>query len=236
MKIIGIQKQTLLDYPGKISATLFTPGCNFRCPFCHNFQIVLPDDNTKISNFAKIRNFFVERKNFLDAVTITGGEPTLHPNLPEVIKDLKGMGYLVKLDTNGTNPSMLMKLLNSGMLDYVAMDIKTSLDFDKYNKAVGNVLTNEMFENIKKSISIIMDSGIDYEFRTTVVPTLVDLDDILNITSYIKGAKNYALQKFESENANTDELRNTKAYSKEQIEEVVSKIKDIGHIDIRGYL
>jgi len=235
MKIAGLQKQSVLDYPNKLSSVIFTPGCNFRCPFCHNFQIVIPDDATKISNFAKIKKFFDDRKNFLDAVVITGGEPTLHPNLPDVIKELKAMGYLVKLDSNGTNPSMLMKLLNAKLLDYIAMDVKTSLDFDKYNKAVGNVLTNEMFENVKKSISIIMNSGIDYEFRTTVVPTLVDLDDIFNIASYIKGAKKYALQKFNNENANTPELRNTKAYSKEQIETVISNITDIDNVELRGY-
>lgn len=229
MKIAGLQKQSLIDFPGKISAIIFTAGCNYRCPFCHNFDIVLPESIAKqqLVDFKTLIDFFNERKDFLNGVVITGGEPTLHSDLADVIKTLKDMGYSVKLDTNGSNFKLLKELVQANLVDFVAIDIKTKMDFDKYNKAVGGVLTNDMFENLKSSIKFLIDSDIDYEFRTTFVPGLVSKDDVLDIVNYIKGAKRYCLQKFLSENANDDSLKNVTNYTSLEMDELKNKASNL---------
>lgn len=189
MKIGGIQKCSLIDYPGKVSAILFTIGCNFHCPYCHNPELV--DETATIIPEEEIAAFLLRRKNILDAVTITGGEPTIHGDLSAFIRNIKNMGYLVKLDTNGTNPDVIRRLQEEKIVDYFAMDIKSPLQ--NYSKTVGRPVDAA---KIKESIELLKHSGIPYEFRTTVVKSLLTIDDIRTIGKEISGAKTYYLQKF----------------------------------------
>ena len=190
--ICGFNKLTMVDYDGKMSATIFLGACNFRCPFCHNSSLVLnPNDNEKIS-FNEIYDYLRKRRGILEAVCITGGEPTLYPDLFEMIKEIKELGYLVKLDTNGTNPAIVKELYKEGLIDYVAMDIKNS--YTKYPITTGKKSIDK--EPIKESIEFLINSGIDYEFRTTIVKELHTIDDMKEIALMIKGAKRYYLQQF----------------------------------------
>ena len=190
MKIIGLQKLSMVDWDGYMSATIFLNGCNFMCPFCHNSSLVNGSD-PEIPEFEVIE-FLKKRINILDSVCISGGEPTLYPDLPELIKKIKDMGYLIKLDTNGTNPEMIEYLVEQKLVDYIAMDIKNCLD--KYILTIGK---HFQLDNIQKSIKYIMTCGIDYEFRTTLVEEFHTKEDIEKIAKLIKGAKKYYLQKFE---------------------------------------
>lgn len=191
MAIVYIDKLSLVDFDDYLCATIFTSGCNFRCPFCHNASLALNEDKNVIP-FNDVLMFLKERKGKLDAVTYTGGEPTLHPNLKEELKEIKKLGYLIKLDTNGSNPKLLKELIDEKLIDYVAMDIKNS--FDKYNVTIASF--NIDLNKIKDSINIIMSSGIDYEFRTTIIKEFHDTNDIKEIAKMIKGAKRYRLQKY----------------------------------------
>ncbi len=190
MIIAGLQKLTLLDYPGKMAATLFTHGCNFRCPFCHNAPLVTDKLSGQISE-EDFFSFLSSRKGILDAVCITGGEPTLHKDLPEFIGKIKAMGFLVKLDTNGTNPELLSSFIEKGLIDYVAVDIKNTPE--KYDLTCGCRVD---MDKIMSSIAILKASGIDYEFRTTVVKEFHTASDLESITRNIVGNSNYFLQQF----------------------------------------
>lgn len=203
MTIGGLQKLTLIDYPGKIACTVFTVGCNFRCPFCHNPELVGAqyfNQNLLISE-SDFFKFLKSRQGLLEGVCVTGGEPLLHVDLPDFLKKIKSLGFLIKLDTNGSRPSELQNLIKDGLVDYLAMDIKTSLKIPNskiqiqnfYEKVCG-VRIN--LEDIKQSIKVIMASGLDYEFRTTVVPGLHTAEDIVQIAEEIRGAKKYYLQQF----------------------------------------
>lgn len=189
MKIGGLQYCSLIDYPGKISAIVFTVGCNFRCPYCHNPELV--DETADEVPEAKIFDFLTRRRNLLDAVTVTGGEPTMHDDLPDFIRKIKEMGFLVKLDSNGTNPEMLEHVINEKLVDYVAMDIKAPLR--SYEKTVGRPVNRA---SIEKSIALLLKNSVPYEFRTTVVKSLLSKDDLREIGESIRGAKTYNLQKF----------------------------------------
>lgn len=192
MQFSGFQKLTLLDYPGHVAGTLFTAGCNFRCPFCHNAALVTHIDNQNFLSEEYVLDYLKKRLGILDGVCITGGEPLMHKELPDFIQKVKAMGYLVKLDTNGSYPENLEELINGGNIDYVAMDIKNSKE--KY------MLTAECNEqdlvNIEKSISILKQNKVDYEFRTTVVNEYHTVEDIRSIAHWIKGAPKYFLQNF----------------------------------------
>lgn len=188
----GLQKLTLIDYPGKIAATVFTVGCNFYCPFCHNPELVDPQ---KIKKQPKISEkdffkFLASRQGMLEGICITGGEPTLYRDLPDFIRKIKNLGFLVKLDTNGTNPIMLEKLLTANLIDFLAMDIKAPLE--KYKKVVGK---NVSLEDIQRSVELTRRAP-DYEFRTTVLPALHSKKDILSIGRWLQGARKYYLQQF----------------------------------------
>ena len=192
MNIGGFQKVTLIDYPGKIAATVFTMGCNFLCPFCHNSELVdgkKMKDQPRIEQ-AEILKFLTTRQELLEGVCITGGEPTLQPDLPEFIKKIKDLGFLVKLDTNGSNPQMLANLLEEKLIDFVAMDIKAPLE--KYKKVVGEKIN---LEDIQRSVDLVRGAP-DYEFRTTVLPVLHSRKDILSIGRWLQGSKKYYLQQF----------------------------------------
>jgi len=202
MIIAGLQKLTLIDYPGKVAAVLFTYGCNFACSFCHNPELVdakLKDKN-KFINQEDFFRFLNKRKGLIEGICITGGEPTLHPDLPEFIAQIKALGFLVKLDSNGTNPQVLKNLINKKLVDYIAMDIKAPPE--RYQE-----ITNRQVDlaKIKKSIRLIIDNagdnkkGYDYEFRSTLVPGFHKLEDIKQMAKLIKGAKKYYLQNFISQ-------------------------------------
>lgn len=189
MRIGGIQKTSLIDYPDHICAILFTIGCNFRCPYCHNPELV--DESATPTEFEDALSIIKPRINVLDAVTITGGEPTIHEDLPACIRSIRGLGLKVKLDTNGTNPEMLEALLAEGLLDYVAMDIKAPLHL--YSKTVAHPVNTSAIE---KSITMLIAGSTPYEFRTTVVKTLLPREAFKDIGEMIKGANIYRLQKF----------------------------------------
>lgn len=199
MFISGFHKTTLLDYPGCIAATIFTGGCNFRCPFCHNSGLVQDPFKEGMVPEDEVLAFLDKRKKILKGVCITGGEPTLQPDLPDFIGKVRKMGYRVKLDTNGYRPEVLRELLESGLLDYAAMDIKNCPE--KYGAAAGLILSGNAggFElgKIEESIKLLLDGQIDYEFRTTVVKELHTVEDIAAIGAWVKGTPAYYLQKFE---------------------------------------
>ncbi len=191
MKIGGLMKLTLLDFPDKVACTIFTAGCNFKCPFCHNAFLV--NTNGDELEEEEILEFLRSRKKILDGVCITGGEPTIHPDLSDFIKKIKSeTGLPVKLDTNGANPKMLKSLVNDGLVDYVAMDIKNSPDKYAITAGVGeNVL-----EKVQESIDFLMQNKVDFEFRTTVTNELHTDEDMKKIGKWIKGAPKYYIQPF----------------------------------------
>ena len=192
MQIHGFAKLTLLDYPGRIATTVFTGGCNFRCPFCHNAVLVLDPNAQPLIPEDEVLRELESRKNKLEGVCITGGEPTLCRDLPEFIEKIRALGLLVKLDSNGTAPDMIAGLIERGLIDHIAMDIKSSPE--GYSKAVG--LKDMSMDNIFRSVDLIMQSGIEYEFRTTVVDGIHTPDDFKKIGVWIKGAKAYFLQQY----------------------------------------
>ena len=191
MLISGIKGTSLIDYPGKVAAVLYTSRCNFRCPFCHNKQLVINTDINLLPE-EKMLGMLDSRRGFIDGVVITGGEPTVHPDLYELITVIKKQGFAIKLDTNGSHPEILEKLLANKKLDYIAMDLKTS--WEKYSKASGVVLD---FHSLLRSVTLIQASGIDHEFRTTCVPTLVEENDILEISKLVGLGSSYTLQQFQ---------------------------------------
>lgn len=224
MKIAGFVKNSFVDYPENISAVVFTSGCNFNCWYCHN-KWLIEGEIAKISP-KEIFDFLKNRLGFLDGVVITGGEPTLQKDLIDFIKKIKKLNYKIKLDTNGTNPEILKKLLNEKLLDYVAMDLKTTLS--KYDVLTGKKVD---IKKIKQSIDLILNSEIDYEFRTTFVPG-VEISDIEEMVKLIKGAKNYYLQKY---NPQKDHVL-TIPHTKSQILEVAEIAKKyVENVYIRGY-
>ena len=191
MLIKGLQKLTLLDYPTKTACTIFTGGCNFRCPFCHNASLVLDVNEGEKHETDEVLSFLKKRVGLLDGVCVTGGEPLLQKDIKEFLGNVKDMGYAVKLDTNGYSPEKLIEITGAGLVDYIAMDIKNC--HEKYSETAGIDID---IEKIDKSIDFIMQSGLDYEFRTTVVKEYHTISDIEKIARRISGAKKYFLQNF----------------------------------------
>ncbi len=220
MKIKGMIGASFLDWDGKIVTTLFVPKCNFRCPYCQNWELIEHPENFEEIDFERIKKFLLDHKDFIDGVCVTGGEPTIYEDLPGFIKKIKDMGFLVKLDTNGSKPGMIKKLIGEKLVDYIAMDMKAS--FEKYDTACG---VNVDVESIKRSIEIIMNSKIEYEFRTTAVPDITDESDIESIAASVKGAKKYVLQQFIPKNAMDEKLRNITPYEKDVFEKMMEKAK-----------
>jgi anaerobic ribonucleoside-triphosphate reductase activating protein len=232
MKILGLTKTTLLDYPGRVAATVFIGGCNFRCPFCHNRDIVF--QNEKLDNISEeaVLAFLLKRKNVLLGICISGGEPTLNKELVDFICKIKEIGYAVKLDTNGSNPQMLRYLIDEGLIDYCAMDIKNCES--KYALTCGVSKDRLDLSAIKESVDILLEQEkIGYEFRTTVVRQLHCLEDIRQIAIWIQGAKSYFLQSFENcENVISDGLSE---YSKEELSQMVEACKEfVPNTKLRG--
>ena len=191
MEIKGLQKTTLLDFPSKVACTVFTGGCNFRCPFCHNASLVIRPDAASGFDTEEFFAYIQKRKGILDGVCITGGEPLLHKDIIPFMERIKGLGLLIKLDTNGSFPELLAEIIERGLVDYIAMDIKNSEE--KYASTCG---IHRFPDGVNESIELIMSCGVDYEFRTTVVDELHTVEDIERIAERIRGAKRYFIQSF----------------------------------------
>ncbi|MFH1509790.1 MAG: anaerobic ribonucleoside-triphosphate reductase activating protein [Candidatus Nealsonbacteria bacterium] len=221
IKIGGIQKTTLIDYPGRVASTVFLSGCNFRCPFCYSSELVLPEKIKDHPQFSEdyFFDFLKERVGLLEGVVVCGGEPTINKDLPEFIKKIKDMGFLVKLDTNGSNPDMLEYLIKEGLLDYVAMDIKNSKE-----KYVQTVKGEVDLKSIDRSVNLLKEGKVDYEFRTTIVPGVHDKKDILSIAKWISPAKRYFLQNFKAEKTIDSSFENVKPYLNSFISEIREEI------------
>lgn len=230
VEIKGLQKVSLIDYPGKICSVVFLSNCNFRCPFCHNLDLVLNPEKLPTIPENEILEFLKTRLKLIDGVCICGGEPTIHEGLPDFIKKIKSLDFLVKLDTNGTNPEMVEFLIKNKLVDYIAMDIKTTLE--KYDN-VAKVKVNAV--DIRKSVDLIRKSGIDYDFRTTVVPGLFDEKTALEIGRWLKGSKRYYLQQFRPETTLDKKYEKKKPYTKEELGEFREMLKPYFEIcEVRG--
>ena len=218
MIIKGLEKQTVLDYPGKLACTIFIFGCNFRCGFCHNPELIIDDGRPEIKQ-GEVLEFLEERKGFLDGVCITGGEPTLNADLPDFISKIKSMGFSIKLDTNGTNPEMLEELIRKGLVDYIAMDIKAPLEF--YEKVTN---TKVKKEDILKSIELIKNFP-NHEFRITVVPGLFNEEYARMIGEWLDGSDNFYIQQFRGIKTFDKDFVGKKPFSKEELEKFCSIMK-----------
>lgn len=231
MLIAGHQKLTLIDYPGRIATTVFTAGCNFRCPFCHNPELISGIDMSIGEKAEKeFFEYLKKRKGKIEGVCITGGEPTIQRDIVEFIGKVKAAGYLVKLDTNGLRPDVIRKLLELNLLDFIAMDIKNQLP--RYDETVGVKVDNE---RIKLSVDLIMRSGVKYEFRTTVVPGIHTEEDFLEIAKWIRGAKSYYLQVYRDGRILDEKLKVKTKGKTLDLAKIKDMIKgDIDKIGIRG--
>jgi pyruvate formate lyase activating enzyme len=221
MTIGGLQKLTLIDYPDKVACTVFLAGCNFRCPFCYSSELVLPEKIAKQPKIAEKEffNFLENRRNLLNGCVLCGGEPTVNKDLPEFVIRIKKLGYRVKLDTNGSNPEMLKQLIEKKLIDYVAMDIKAPKE--KYSQAAGvDIDVNK----IQKSIDILRENKIDYEFRSTIVSGVQNREDIIQMAKWIKGAKKYYLQNFRAEKTLNPKFEKVKANSDEYLSGIIKEI------------
>lgn len=222
----GWVKFSSIEYPKKTSTVLYLPYCNFRCHYCYNRDLILNPEELKSYSEEEVLNFLDERKGWIEAVVVTGGECTLHKELPEFIKKVKEKGFLGAIETNGTNPEMLEKMIKEGLLDFVRMDIKAPLDFESYRK-VTQIDDKSLVEKVKKSIKILRNSEVDYEFVTTVVPSLHTKEDIFKIAEQIKGAKRYVLNQFIPKFGTLDKkFESIKPYQPEFFEEVKEEIKN----------
>ncbi len=229
LEIKGFIETSLLDWDGKIVSVIFLPGCNFRCPYCQNIGLIDHPEKYRTIPEEKVFDYLQGHKDFIDGVCITGGEPTLHKDrgLTEFIKKVKQKGFLVKLDTNGSDPAYVKELVRDGLLDFVAMDIKAPLE--DYNKAA-NVKVNT--EAVKESVQFLLSGKVDYEFRTTVAPTITGIAEIEGISKLIAGAKKYVLQQFEPENCKDIHLRTLKPFDAETL----GKMLEISHIYVKNVL
>jgi pyruvate formate lyase activating enzyme len=220
MKIGGVQKLSLIDYPGKTSAVFFTVGCNMRCGYCHNPELVLPEQYIESIPEEEILLFLKTRVGKLQGIVISGGEPTVQPDLIEFIRKVKNLGFAIKLDSNGTNPEVLKQIFNKRLIDFIAMDIKGPLD--KYQTIVARPIDTE---TVQKSIAFIKQSGVDYEFRTTVVKSQITWDDFDKIGQLIQGAPRYALQKFRPGQTLKSQFSHEETYTDEEFEQLKHRME-----------
>lgn len=235
MRIHGLNKLTLLDFPGRMACLVFTGACNYRCPFCHNASLVLNPDSQPLISEEDIFAFLQSRKGILEGVCISGGEPTLQADLAEFIRKVKALGFQVKLDTNGSRPGILKSLLDEELLDYVSMDIKNSPE--KYLETIGFPGSYNMtIDSVRQSAELLMQSSIPYEFRTTVVRELHSEEDLLTIGKWLKGARSYYMQSFrDSETLVGAALGQFHAYEPEQMRAFRDLLEPyFKTVDIRG--
>lgn len=210
-------KLSLVDYPGQVAAAVFTIGCNFRCGYCHNPELVVPEQYTDELDEAEILKFLQSRVNKLDGVAISGGEPTLHKDLPEFIQKMKDMGLKIKLDSNGSNPDMLEKLFDRKLVDFVAMDVKGPLE--KYKEIMSWEIDPAI---MRRSVRLIIESGVKHEFRTTIVKSQLQPEDFHAVGKLVKGAERYALQHFRPNNCmvDTEKFKHESAYGEKDMERI----------------
>lgn len=216
---MGLQRLSLIDYPGKLCATIFTAGCNFRCPYCYNEDIVLDYPAMPKIPEDKIIEFLHPRLGFLDGVCVTGGEPTIHRELPKFLGRLKSIGSLVKLDTNGSRPKALAYVMEKGLVNYIALDVKVPLG--RYEETVRYRVKPE---GLKETIKLIRRSGIDHEFRTTVVPGLLNGDDLEEIAMTLAGSKRYVLQQFRPGKTLCPDFKDVKPYSEAEMRQFRDRV------------
>lgn len=219
--INGLQRVSIIDFPKRICAVVFTGGCNFRCPYCHNPELVVGWEKLPTISEDEVLTFLENRRKLLDGICITGGEPTIHNRLPGFIRKLKSKKFQVKLDTNGTNPSMIEELINEGLLDYIAMDIKATPE--KYDIASG-VSVN--LQDIEKSVSLIMKGKIDYEFRTTVFPDFLSTEDGKIIGEWVKSARRFVLQRPRKLKMLLDVFKDRPIYAERELNNIKTTLSD----------
>ena len=216
--IKGFEQMSLVDWDGMVAATLYTGGCNFRCPYCHNSGLVLLPDQYESIPVDEILKYLREHNDFIDGVVITGGEPCIYKNIGAFIKQLREVGVGVKLDTNGSFPGLLESMIDRELLDYVAMDVKAPLDFDSYSKSAG-ITDRRTFEKVRDSIDLLMEGRVDYEFRMTVVPALHRASDLLRVAEQIRGARRFVLQNYVPRDTLDPAFLNETPYDAERLEE-----------------
>lgn len=230
MDIKGIQKTSMIDYPGKMSSVLFLPRCPFRCGFCYNIDLVTGWEKLDTIDEREVLNFLKDRKKWLEGVSVTGGEPTVHKDLPDFLRKVKELGYAVKLDSNGSNPYMLEGLIKEGLVDYIAMDVKGPKE--RYDEICGVKVNIKLIE---MSIELIRGSGLEYEFRTTAVPGLIGTEDIRKVGEWLKGAKRYYIQQFFPRKTLDVAFENARPYKKEVLQEMLEAAKPFFEkVEIRG--
>ncbi len=241
IKIKGLQKTTLLDYPGKVAAIVFLAGCNFRCPFCHNADLVLHPETLPTIKEEDFFLFLENKTKLLDGIVVTGGEPTLYQDLPDFLKKIKKLGFLIKLDTNGTNPKMVKDLLEQKLLDYVAVDYKGPLTkYDEYigqnqkSSASWRIKSQNYRSIIEKTIKILLKNGIDFELRTTVVPGLHSKEDLLQMAKDLSSVK-WFLQQFRPGQCLDKEFDKIKPYPQSFFEDLLPELKKlVPKVEVRG--
>lgn len=242
MVIKGYLRTSLIEWPGKISSVVFVPGCNFRCPFCHNKDLVVNPDKLLSVSEREVFSNLKKRRKWIDGVVVTGGEPTLQSNLPEFLQKIKKLGFLTMIETNGTKPEVLKKLFEKGLVDRLTMDIKAPLNSKNYNRISGAICK---IETIKESIKLILNSGVEYEFRTTVVPTLHTKEDLVDLAKQLKyishqpSTMNHSLfwflQQFQPKNCLDPTFEKIEPYSGKSLEEILSAVKKhIPRAELRG--
>ena len=231
MQVTGIQKLTLLDYPGTVACTVFTAGCNFRCPFCHNAMLVLPEQiEPNYLTDGEVFDFLRKRRGVLDGVAVTGGEPLLHRDMPEFLSRIKELGYKIKLDTNGSNPALLREIVGAGLVDRVAMDIKNAPE--SYAETIGF----ERFDiaPVEQSKNFLLEGSVDYEFRTTVVRGIHTKESLIGAAKWISGAKEYYLQQFK-DSGSLVMGEGLSAYDEKQMHELDEAVREyVPTVEVRG--
>ena len=231
MKVTGIQKLTLLDYPGVVACTVFTAGCNFRCPFCHNAMLVLPEQiDDECLTDDEVFGFLKKRRGVLDGVAVTGGEPLLHADMPEFLARVKELGYKIKLDTNGSNPELLYEIVKNKLVDRVAMDIKNAPE--EYARTIG--LKSFDIAPVERSKEMLLRGDIDYEFRTTVVKGIHTKESLIGAAKWIEGAREYYLQQFK-DSGNLILPDGLSAYDEKQMHALADAVRDyVPTVEVRG--
>ena len=226
-EIKGFIDLSLVDWDGKVSAVIFLPNCNFCCPFCYNTDLVLKPERMKTINFAEVETYMRKNLGYLDGVVITGGEPTIHKELPKLCNRIKQLNFNIKLDTNGTNSFMTQQLIESKLVDYVALDIKTMLSPEKYLEVVG-VNAESLFKEVVATVKLLMHNSVEYEFRTTLVPTIHDKTDVEQICQKIRGCKKYVLQNFKSGVDTLDpKFKTVQSFSPDEMQSFLKSAKKI---------
>lgn len=233
--IKGFLETSFSDWPGKMASVLFLPSCNFRCPYCHNHGLVLHPEEYDDFPWALLLTGLKKQRGWIDGVCITGGEPTLHPWLPSLIREIKlspgltpdGNPIPIKLDTNGTRPEVLVRLMEEDLLDYVAMDLKAPLRADRYSAMAGTLLKEEQMEQVRASIDILLGGKIDFEFRTTLVPGFFEEEEVYTLARQVRGAPRYTLQNFSPSHALDQNLRKLSPLDPNQLARMQKRVNEI---------